>query len=316
MTMKLTTFFHPRFFFSLCLIFYYTKVTASIQINDRAQIFSKQTINTLEQSLSNTPKHQLIVDTYASVPRTLSVKAFFKQQFNTHFFSGIYLMITTNPKKILIASTHDLKGQISKQTLTQARGIFIRHFRNQQYDDALTEGLNFLNTSLTVKTDKLANNQTHNLSTMSAPPSIDWNKLLLALMIIGGIWFLWKAFRRNQRPYPQRRFGQQGTLPGQDSQGFNQNGYGGTGGGFLRSVLGGIGGAMAGSWLYDKFFNSSTHANTHSTPTQESTPLEDPHQTIDTSHEPFGDVAGDFSQQSDWGSADMPGEMDMGGDDW
>ena len=39
-------------------------------------------------------------------------------------------------------------------------------------------------------------------------------------------------------------------------------------------------------------------------------------ETIDTNHESFGDVAGDFSQQSDWGGSDMDGGMDIGGDDW
>ena len=95
----------------------------------------------------------------------------------------------------------------------------------------------------------------------------------------------------------------------------NQAGYGGGGGGFMRNVLGGIGGAMAGSWLYDKFLNSSAHANTHSNTSHESMPVDTNH-TIDTNPDQLGDVAGDFSHQSDWDNSDMDSGIDMGGDDW
>jgi len=35
--------------------------------------------------------------------------------------------------------------------------------------------------------------------------------------------------------------------------GYGAPGYGGGGGGFMSSLFGGIGGAMAGNWLYDQF---------------------------------------------------------------
>lgn len=49
-----------------------------------------------------------------------------------------------------------------------------------------------------------------------------------------------------------RGMGQQGMRPGMGGPGYGGGGGGG-GGGFMSSLMGGIGGAVAGNWLYDQF---------------------------------------------------------------
>jgi uncharacterized protein len=71
----------------------------------------------------------------------------------------------------------------------------------------------------------------------------------------------------------------------------------GGGGGFFSSLLGGIGGAIAGSWLYDHFLGGNAHAADSS--------------TSDHPDAPPSDVGGDFS--SSGGDVDIGSGDDFGG---
>jgi uncharacterized protein len=50
--------------------------------------------------------------------------------------------------------------------------------------------------------------------------------------------------------------------PGYGAPGYGAPGYGGGGGGFMSGLLGGLGGAVAGNWLYDQF-SGGRHNATH-----------------------------------------------------
>jgi hypothetical protein len=72
--------------------------------------------------------------------------------------------------------------------------------------------------------------------------------VLLVLRLIGGL------FNRSPQGYPGAGgMGAPGPGMGGGPGYYGGAGYGGRGGGFLSSMMGGIGGALAGNWLYDQF---------------------------------------------------------------
>ena len=74
---------------------------------------------------------------------------------------------------------------------------------------------------------------------------------------------------------------------------------GGGGGGFFSSLLGGIGGAMAGNWLYDRFTGDNARS---------------PHDSGSSANEAPSDVGGDYSSSGgDVGGGDFGGGGDGGG---
>ena len=77
------------------------------------------------------------------------------------------------------------------------------------------------------------------------------------------------------------------------------------GGGFMSSLLGGLFGAMAGHWLYDKFFSDHEDRSYHATDSRPD------------NNDWRGDDHGDLGSGSggDWGGDDSSGG-DSGGGDW
>lgn len=115
--------------------------------------------------------------------------------------------------------------------------------------------------------------------------------LTLGLVVLGVI-LLSRLFGRAGRP-------QHG--PGMPGPG--QPGYGmGGGGGFWSGLFGGLGGAMAGNWLYDQMSGRHGHHGTDMSPGQ-------PHDGSASPDQPTG--------QDDWGGASADwGDSGGGGGDW
>jgi uncharacterized protein len=107
-----------------------------------------------------------------------------------------------------------------------------------------------------------------------------------------------------------------GMGPGYGGPGYGP-GYGGRGGGFFSGMLGGLGGALAGNWLYDQFSGRhGGHIDASSYPTSESTggyfPQGD--EPIIGGDDGDGGGASWGDAGGDWGGGDGGG--DWGGGDW
>lgn len=140
----------------------------------------------------------------------------------------------------------------------------------------------------------------------------------IALGILGVLFvirLLSGAFGGGPAGYPKGMPGGPGMGgPGMGGPGMGGPGYGyGRGGGFFSSMLGGIGGAMAGNWLYDQF--SGRHSGGHHTDASGYTPTSG--QDDFGSDSPGGDdtwSSGDSGGGGDWGGGDWGGGG--GGGDW
>ena len=72
----------------------------------------------------------------------------------------------------------------------------------------------------------------------------------LGLLVFGGMFVFRMIAGLFGAGRGQHGYGPQGRMGG---PGFGGPGYGGGGGGFMSGLLGGLGGAVAGNWLYDQF---------------------------------------------------------------
>lgn len=136
--------------------------------------------------------------------------------------------------------------------------------------------------------------------------------VLLLLRLIGGL------FNRSAGPgYPgQGGMGMPGPGMGGGPGYYGSPGYGGRGGGIFSSILGGLGGALAGNWLYDQF-SGGRHgqygsADAGQVPDSTGTPDQGGDAIIGADDDPGGGTSWDDAGGGDGGGGDWGG----GGGDW
>jgi len=144
--------------------------------------------------------------------------------------------------------------------------------------------------------------------------------VLLVLRLLGGL------FGRSAGPGMPGQMGMGMGRPGMGGPGYG-GGYGGGGGGFMSSLFGGLGGALAGNWLYDQF--SGRHSNVSSADAvsphdySSGTPDTGGDAIVGADDDPGGgaswdDGGGNDAGGGDWGGGDAGGGGDWGGGggDW
>jgi uncharacterized protein len=133
--------------------------------------------------------------------------------------------------------------------------------------------------------------------------------VLLVLRLLGGLFG-----RSAGAGYPNAMGGMRGPGMGPGGPGYYGGpGYGGRGGGFFSGMLGGLGGALAGNWLYDQF--SGRHGGMNSA---------DAYSSTDYANDAGGDAivgaddspAGGNSWDDGSSGADAGGDWGGGGGDW
>jgi len=134
--------------------------------------------------------------------------------------------------------------------------------------------------------------------------------VLLLLRVLGGL------FGRSARS----------GMPGQPGMGmgggpgYSGGGYGGGGGGFMSSLFGGLGGALAGNWLYDQF--SGRHGQVSSADAasprdySSGTPDAGGDAIVGADDDPGGGASWDDGGGNDAGGGDWGGGDAGGGGDW
>jgi uncharacterized protein len=131
--------------------------------------------------------------------------------------------------------------------------------------------------------------------------------VLVVLRLLGGL------FGRAQGGYPNQMGGMGMQRPGAGPGGpgyYGGPGYGGRGGGFFSGLLGGLGGALAGNWLYDQMAGRHGHSTSAGAGIPgEDTPAGLPDQGDDA-------IVGAEDDGGRGGSWDDGGGSDTGGGDW
>lgn len=243
---------------------------------------------------------------------------------------GIFILIAKQERKIEVRVSKRFRADFPNDRLSAIRDRFRAGFQQKDFDAGLTQGVDVL-----VAEAKGARPRGDDKLGRPAPaagrpagrPTSGIGSLLgiglgiLAILFI--VRLLGNLFGGGQRAgYPGAPMAGPGGGPGGPGgpgfggPGYGPGGYGGYGGGgrggFWSSMFGGIGGAMAGNWLYDQF--SGRHQQTgHS----EGSFYGDGGAS-DSGTDPAGgdDWSGGGSVSGDWGGGDGGdwGGGDGGGD--
>ena len=296
------------------------------EVRDNAGLFSAPAVKQADETIRNIQKNfrkELLVETFASVPESRTndyarnredfFASFVRERAQEARLDGIYVLVMKEPPP------HRFRIQVGVGQATRERAflpgdrdqlvaLLQSNFRNDKYDEGLRSSVAFVERTLRNNlsgqtppgTVTRLNNQPAPVRVTSTPPSTSsasnpiWSLLILGMFIVGGVIFVIFLIR-------MLRGGMGGG--GSPGSGGMLGGGGGGGGGFFSSLLGGIGGAMAGSWLYDRFF-SNHHAGDNS------------NYTSNPADAPPSDVGGDFASSGGDvdGSSTASSGFDSGGD--
>lgn len=293
-------------------------------VNDRAGLFSRGAVSeanqTLERIYKNTQK-QVFVETLPSLPAGQQADELAAAQFRERGVDGMLMLVVKDPHKLAITV-----GRTTQARFHDAEGVrraMLDRFRHDDYDGGLLAGLRVVEPAFTqefrpgaVAPIRAQRERAAGTAESERSGIGSWAWLLL----LGGGGLLAYLFWRQRRSVAMEHgYGsptQAGPLagpgyhPGVGAGGVGYPGQVGSGGGGIgRSLIGGAAGAVAGSWLYDRFFRDHD-GNAHAGPSSGFGSDDGPHQESD--HGDVGSTFGGDGDGADWGG----GGDDSAGADW
>jgi uncharacterized membrane protein YgcG len=259
-------------------------------IRDSAGMFSPAVVKKLEAELDRlerTTKIPVVIETIDAIPgldkdaptsvRRKAIDQLAVKRDKAIRDEGIYLLISKHDKvfsPVLIRERYAALLPVEKRDAI--RDALHEEFKQGNYDAGLTRAVETIEQALEKATvvnrgakvpGVLPRRAEAGQSTMGTFLMILLAivAVLVVLRILGGL-----LSRSGSSGYPGQMGGMGMQRPGMGQGpgyfGGGGGGYGGgRGGGFFSSLMGGIGGAVAGNWLYDQF--SGRHGNAHSAET-------------------------------------------------
>jgi uncharacterized protein len=234
------------------------------EVIDGAGMFSATAVESANKKINEVKTKTgkvLVFETIDTVngkdPKELSIENARARKVN-----GVYVMVAKKEKKIEIRAGSNTRKLFGNAEATRLKEKIASGFKTGNFDTGLTNSVDyFYSVFYTADTNKVApptpvTKQPVHRASSSGGFSVF--KILFILLIVFIIFRVISAlFSRGSS---------QGH--GYGGGGYGNQGYNSGGGmGFMGSFLTGMFGAMAGNWMYDKFFNddsgSGTYANTN-----------------------------------------------------
>jgi uncharacterized membrane protein YgcG len=332
-----------RWLFALpALLIATTGLSDAAEIRDKASLFSPEAVKKAEADLERMEREYSVpiqIETIDSLEGQ-KIDDATPEHARAASAKGIFILIAKNDHKIEVETYKTYAKYLTRARELAIRDVFTHEFKAKNYDGGLSKGLDKIDSTLSEARAEAGGSLRPKATAAPAPrrgaqaqapvarelpgkPSSlggmnMWLTIglgLLALFIV--IKVLGAIFGGGNRGYAgnQRMMG-----PGQGGMGGPGYGPGygggGGGGGFMSSMFGGIGGALAGNWLYDQF--SGRH---HDTSMGQSN--YDPTTGAAAPEEPAGpDYVGPGDGGGDWGSSGGDagsgggGDYGGGGGDW
>ncbi|MDG3007324.1 TPM domain-containing protein [Paludisphaera mucosa] len=315
------------------------------EVRDQAGMFSPQAVKKAQVELTRVEKQTgvpIIIETIESIPglaadasieaKKRAIDSLAEKRDAELHDEGIYILLSKKDKVLShVLVRQRLAGVLPESTRRTIREAFVAPFKDGDYDGGLAAAATAIDAALPDEPVAAARAAGPRRLVPAAPApgggvvverraqqgaQFGFGTLLMIALGILGVLFVVRllsgAFGGGQAGYPQGMprpgpgMGGPGYGPGMGGPGYG-GGYGGRGGGFFSSMLGGIGGAMAGNWIYDQFSgrNSGHHSDASSY-----TPM--------TGQDDFGPTSPDGGDAIIGGSDDSQGGSwgDSGGGDW
>ncbi len=292
-------------------------------IQDGGAFFSEQAKAEATRVISDvqrTVKKDIVIETFAEIPAAmklgsdLSDKAaanrFFVQwaekQARLQSVNGVYVLLVKQPAHLQVVVGNQTLKQLFTATDREALvSTMLTKLRAKQSDAALLDGVQFVASTMRAHAaPNAAAAPAHRNSAQPQPASGKesssswiWSAIIIALVVWVG-------------------FGLLRSLLGGRTAGAGMA-QGAGGGGFFRSLLGGMFGAAAGMWMYDQFFGSHSNAsswNDHNSTAGGGSSISGQDTDYSSSG---GDFGGSDSSGGDFGGGDSGGfGGDSGGGDF
>ena len=238
-------------------------------IRDNGAFFSESAKNQATRKIAEIKeqfKKDLVIETFQEVPEDIKKevdlrdKAAMSRMFEHWTVSeaklqkvnGVFILLTKEPAHLQIVVGNDTqKKAFTIQDRNNLTNLMLGKLRNEQNDDALLAGVNFVMT--TMGNHAVPPSRTNNVPS-SASPTVKngqsesasfWSWIVVAVVGLGALWLIVGVLRSFMGG--RNAASGAGMAPG----------FGG--GGMFGSLLGGMFGAAAGMWLYDQF--SGGHGN-------------------------------------------------------
>jgi uncharacterized protein len=309
------------------------------EIRDRAGMFTKQAIKEAEAQLDRIEQRTripVVIETIDSLPgvepgasfetRRDAMNALAEKRAREIGYEGVYLLISKNDRvfsNTLVKKKYE--AMLPRSERNAIRDALMNAFKKGRYDEGLVGAVGILEQALTTSVPRLPGPGTAKVQVQphggadgaAAPGGYGVGTLLMIGLGIFGFLLLIRGLsgafgRGGYSPTGMGGMPRPGMGPGPGGYGYGGPGYGGRGGGFFSGMLGGLGGAIAGNWLYDQF--SGRHHESSHTDAGSYLPAERPE-----AYDPGGDdfVGGnDNGGASSWADPGDTGGGDWGGGDW
>ncbi len=318
----------PRWILTLTLPLILVASTGSARaesIRDNAGLFDQDVVREAQAQLERVERNTGInttietIDSLQDEPITEATR----RRAERSGTEGVYILIPKAEHKIEVLVSRPFRGVLSEQAI---RDAFVSGFKHRDFNAGLKQGVRTIEDE--AARAKVANGGV--FPARGAPPvrarpvphnqSFGLGSLLgiglVILVVLIGLRALGSLFGGGYRGGlaggPRMMGGQ-----GYGGQGYGAPGSGGRGGGFLSSLFGGIGGAMAGNWLYDQF-SGRHHGGDYADNTSHGADVGNQGTSADAGGSDWsgggavGDWGGDAGGGGDWGG----GGGDGGGGDW
>ena len=281
------------------------------EVRDNAGLFSPAAVQQADaaiQKIQRELRKDLLIETFPGVPQDRQADysrnreefftGFVRERAQAARLDGIYVLMMKE------APPHKLRIQVGMGEATRQRAFLASDrdqlvrllqtkFREEKYDEGLTAAVALVDRTVRSHLNGAAPAGATRPVASAAPiasgGAAGQVNVMKWVFIIGGVLvavFLVRMFAG-------------GMGGGGGGGGLSGSGGMGGGGGFFSSLLGGIGGAMAGNWLYDRFTGDNARS---------------PHDSGSSANEAPSDVGGDYSSSGgDVGGGDFGGGGDGGG---
>jgi uncharacterized protein len=321
------------------------------EIRDRASMFSAEAVRKAKAELDRTERRtgiSVLIETIDAIPglvrdgssqnKRRAIDQLAAKRAQEVASEGAYLLISKKDEvfsDLLVRERYD--SALPRDRRRAVRDALLGEFKNHRFDEGLLKAAQILDKSL-ASAPAVTNQRALPAGQVPRRGQADAGKFGVGTLIMIGLGILGVlvllrvlggAFGRGGGYPAQMGMGGRpgmGPGPGYGPPGY---GYGGPrGGGFFSGMLGGLGGAIAGNWLYDQF--SGRHESAGHTGAASYEPGEAP-----ASHDTGGDAfvggdddggvgtswgdAGGSDAGGEWGGGDGGGDWGGGGDgggDW
>ena len=293
----------------LALMATMSSATAS-SVKDQAGLFGAEAVRQADTELKKIERENSIAITVETV-KSLdgeTVKQMTRDHAQRSRTDGVYVLIAKDEHKIDVISSKAYQSAMDGSRLRPIQTAFEAGLRNGDFDAALLSGIKAIDSevssaraehgNLRQGTGAVVARNGRGARAGNRGGGFGIGSLLGIGLFVLGVLFVMRLIGSlfgggMQRGYGPGRMG----APGYGAPGMG----GGGGGGFMSSMFGGIGGALAGNWLYDQF--SGRHQGGNSTDSSSYGDSPD-----------AGNAAPDWSSGGDAGGGDWGGGG--GGGDW